>query len=53
MKTFNLYGDDWDETRDREGWRMKEAFVGHHIGGGEPIVFAKPGPTVEGWEGEE
>jgi uncharacterized cupin superfamily protein len=33
MKTFNLFGDDWDETRDREGWRIKEAFVGHHIGG--------------------
>jgi uncharacterized cupin superfamily protein len=34
MKIFNLYGDDWDETRDRDGWRIKEAFVGHHIGGG-------------------
>ncbi len=34
MKIFNLYGDDWDETRDREGWRIKEAFVGHRIGGG-------------------
>jgi uncharacterized cupin superfamily protein len=32
MKIFNLYGDDWDEPRDREGWRIKEAFVGHHIG---------------------
>src|SRR3954454_13583696 len=34
MKVFNLHGDEWDETRDREGWRIKEAFVGHHIGGG-------------------
>ncbi len=33
MKTFNLYGDDWDETRDRDGWRIREAFVGHSIGG--------------------
>jgi uncharacterized cupin superfamily protein len=33
MKIFNLYGEDWDETRDREGWRIKEAFVGHQIGG--------------------
>jgi uncharacterized cupin superfamily protein len=33
MKSFNLYGDEWDETRDREGWRIKEAFVGHRIGG--------------------
>ncbi len=26
MKIFNLYGDEWDETRDREGWLIKEAF---------------------------
>jgi uncharacterized cupin superfamily protein len=32
MKVFNLYGDNWDEPRDREGWRINEAFVGHHIG---------------------
>lgn len=34
MKIFNLYGDEWDEPRDRAGWRIKEAFVGHQIGGG-------------------
>ena len=33
MKIFNLYGDEWDEPRDRDGWQIKEAFVGHHIGG--------------------
>ena len=33
MKIFNLNSEQWDETRDREGWRIKEAFVGHHIGG--------------------
>ena len=32
VKIFNLFGDEWHETRDREGWRIKEAFVGHHIG---------------------
>jgi uncharacterized cupin superfamily protein len=32
MKIFNLHGDEWDEPREREGWRIKEAFVGHHIG---------------------
>ena len=32
MKVFNLYDDKWDEPRDREGWRINEAFVGHHIG---------------------
>jgi uncharacterized cupin superfamily protein len=34
MQIFNRDGDKWDETREREGWRSKEAFVGHHIGGG-------------------
>ena len=34
MKSFNLYGDQWDETRDREGWRIKEAFVGDRVGAG-------------------
>jgi len=32
MKIANLYADEWDEERDREGWRMKEAFVGDRIG---------------------
>jgi uncharacterized cupin superfamily protein len=46
MKTFNLYGDEWDETRDREGWRIKEAFVGHRIGGeliGASMSEVEPG----------
>src|SRR5215203_164165 len=34
MKSFNLNGDEWEETRDREGWRIKEAFVGQRIDGG-------------------
>ncbi len=34
MKTFNLYGDEWDATRDRDGWRVRAAYVGQHIGGG-------------------
>jgi len=33
MKIFNLYSDEWDEPRDRGGWRIKETFVGHRIGG--------------------
>jgi uncharacterized cupin superfamily protein len=46
VKVFNLHGDDWDETRDRDGWRMKEAFVGHHIGGtliGASMAEVEPG----------
>ena len=31
MKVFNLYGDEWDEERDREGWRIKEAWIGERI----------------------
>ena len=46
MKIFNLYTDEWDETRDREGWRMKEAFVGEHIGStllGASMCEVEPG----------
>ena len=32
MKVFNLNGDEWDRQEDREGWRSKDAWVGHHIG---------------------
>lgn len=31
MKVFNLNGDEWDRTEDREGWRSKDAWVGAHI----------------------
>ena len=46
MKIFNLYGDEWDEERDREGWRSKEAFVGQRIGGaliGASMSEVEPG----------
>ncbi len=33
MKLFNLNSDEWDGTRDREGWRVKGALVGQRIGG--------------------
>jgi uncharacterized cupin superfamily protein len=49
MKTFNLYGDEWDERRDREGWRIKEAFVGHRIGGeliGASMSEVEPGAKL-------
>ena len=31
MKVFNLNGDQWDRTEDREGWRSKDAWVGANI----------------------
>ena len=34
MKTFNLNNDEWDGTREREGWGVKGALVGQRIGGG-------------------
>ena len=33
MKIFNLNSDpEWDRTEDREGWRIKDAWVGYHVG---------------------
>lgn len=49
MKVFNLHGDRWDEPRDRDGWRIREAFVGHHIGGellGATMVEVEPGSRM-------
>jgi len=49
MRSFNLYGDQWDETRDRAGWRMKEAFVAEHIGGtliGACMCEVEPGSKL-------
>lgn len=31
MEVFNLHGDEWDRTSDREGWRSKDAFVGKKL----------------------
>lgn len=46
MEIFNIHGDEWDETRDRDGWRMKEVFVGHRIGSellGASMCEVEPG----------
>jgi uncharacterized cupin superfamily protein len=46
MKIANLYADEWDEERDREGWRMKEAFIGERIGAellGAGMAEVEPG----------
>ncbi|HEY4348539.1 MAG TPA: cupin domain-containing protein, partial [Gaiellaceae bacterium] len=32
MKVFNLFGNEWDRTEDRDGWRSKEAWVGVRTG---------------------
>jgi hypothetical protein len=49
MKTFNLYSDEWDGARDREGWRAKGAVVGQRIGGeliGASMSEVEPGSKL-------
>lgn len=31
MDVFNLHGDEWDRTEEREGWRSKDAWVGARL----------------------
>jgi uncharacterized cupin superfamily protein len=31
VKVFNLYGDQWNGTQEREGWRSRDGWVGAHI----------------------
>ena len=49
MKTFNLNSDEWDLTRDREGWRRKGVGVGERIGGeliGATMSEVEPGSRL-------
>ena len=32
MDVFNLHGDEWNRTEEREGWRSKDAWIGHRLG---------------------
>jgi uncharacterized cupin superfamily protein len=46
VKTFNLNSDEWDGRRDRDGWRIRAALVGRHIGGeliGATMSEVEPG----------
>ena len=46
MKIFNLHGDEWDATRDREGWRISATLVGARVGGeliGATLSEVEPG----------
>jgi len=31
VKIFNLHGDEWDRSEEREGWRMRDASVSRRI----------------------
>ena len=49
VKTFNLNSDEWDVTRDREGWRRKGVGVGERIGGeliGATMSEVEPGSRL-------
>ena len=49
METFNLHGDEWDRVEEREGWRSKDAWVGHRIGGeliGGSLYELEPGDRL-------
>jgi uncharacterized cupin superfamily protein len=49
VKVFNLLGDEWQHTRDREGWQTKFALVGGHIGAeliGATLAEVEPGERL-------
>ena len=49
MTIFNLNGDEWDGTRDREGWRISGAVVGRRIGAeliGAGLYEIEPGSKL-------
>jgi uncharacterized cupin superfamily protein len=49
VKIFNLYGEEWDGTRDREGWRVKGSLVGERVGGaliGATMSEVEPGSKL-------
>jgi len=46
---FNLYGDQWDVTEERQGWRKKGTFVGDRIGAeliGAGLYELEPGERL-------
>ena len=49
MKVFNLNSDEWDATRDRDGWRARGTGVGERIGGeliGATMSEVEPGSKL-------
>jgi uncharacterized cupin superfamily protein len=49
VKTFNLYGDDWDRVEDRPGWRSKDGWVGARLGAellGGSLYELEPGDRL-------
>ena len=49
MDVFNLHGDEWDRTEDRDGWRSRDAWVGHRLGAeliGGSLYELQPGDRL-------
>jgi uncharacterized cupin superfamily protein len=49
MKVFNLHDNEWDRSENREGWRSRDAWVGHHVGGeliGASLYELEPGDRL-------
>ncbi len=49
MDVFNLYGDEWDRTEERDGWRSRDAWVGHRLGAeliGGSLYELEPGDRL-------
>ena len=49
MDVFNLHGDEWDRTEEREGWRSKDAWVGARLGAeliGASLYELEPGDRL-------
>jgi uncharacterized cupin superfamily protein len=49
VDVFNLHGDEWDRTEDRDGWRSRDAWVGHRLGAeliGGSLYELEPGDRL-------
>ena len=49
MDVFNLHGDEWDRTEERDGWRSKDAWVGRRLGAeliGGSLYELEPGDRL-------
>jgi uncharacterized cupin superfamily protein len=49
VKVFNILGDEWDFTRDREGWRSRLTGVGERVGAeliGATVCEVEPGERL-------
>ena len=49
MDVFNLHGDEWDRTEERDCWRSKDAWVGRRLGAeliGGSLYELEPGDRL-------